>query len=146
LKEAVLQSLATLGTERKFQVIFWGQESTAPVRYPLTGTAYATADNIESTRKQLEEVMAGGATDISAAIKAAFTSDPAAVVVATGKGWDLDDTFAKTVIDARGTIAAKVHTISVGESPASAAFKSVSRQTGGQHKDVSAGELRSLLR
>ncbi len=146
LKEATYQSIASLGPERKFQVIFWSLDGTDVLSYPTSAMAYATPENLDACRKALDEVMASGASDVTPALKAALSRDPQLIVLATGKGWDLGEDFSKTVMDLRAKSAVKIDTISLGESVGTAAYKDLARRTGGRSLDVSGSTLRSVAR
>jgi hypothetical protein len=60
----------------------------------------------------------------------------------TAKGWELDDSFVKSVQATRGGSNTKIHTVSIGGG--SEALERVAKACGGQFKSVSPGELREF--
>ena len=141
LVAATVQSIRSLGADRKFQVIFWdnGQSEAA---YPGGGPQYATPETINAAQRVLEGVVAFGRTDAEPAIKKALAVKPGAIVLVTAKGAELDDAFNQTMThlqkSAGGTT--KIHTIAIGQ-PGEALAK-IALATGGEHKSLTPGELR----
>jgi hypothetical protein len=138
VKEAVLRSIASLGKERRFRIVFWdngGIESWPPVE-----VIDATPENVEAARRAIADVSAFGATSARAAIESAAKNKPDEIVLVTAKGWDLNEEFVKMAETALGSAGSRVHTVSIGE--ASAALQSLSEETGGTAVALSLGELR----
>lgn len=144
LKEAAYKSAASLGSDRMFQIIFWDNGGSVAA-YPSQSTTYATADNIEAARHALDDVSAYGATDIKPALTPALTHSPDTIVIATGKGWDLDDAWVKDVLATRGSSPVKIDTVSLGSNNSSAALKDVAAKTGGEYKEVNSTALQAFI-
>lgn len=148
LKAALIESLTSLGPEREFQVLFWtteGQADAAEFAYPKGGTAKGNPGRVDDLRKQIEDVSAGGATDVGPAIREAMRRDPDAVVIATAKGSQLDEqAFVTPVLDARGGRPVAIHTVDLDRTgDGRPVLEAVAKRTGGQYKHVGPGELRA---
>lgn len=139
LKEAALKSAATLGSQRKFQVVFWNNGTDAA--YPEASTTYATKQNVEAAQRGIDDVYAFGASDAKPAMQKAMARDPSAIVIATAKGYDLDDAWAAEMLAVRGSSAVKIHALDLGTGGQSVALKSLATKTGGQYRQVTAAEL-----
>ena len=141
LKEACYRSIQSLGPQRKFQVIFW-DNGTADAAYPHAGPTFATPANLEAARKALDGVYAHGQSDANAVLVKAFASNPSAVILATGKAYELDESFVRTVEHARKTNRARVHTVALGSAESAGALRLVAKNTGGEFRAVTASNLR----
>lgn len=141
LKEACYRSIESLGSDRKFQVVFWNNGSDEA--YPSRGMIYATKDNVQACEKLFDEVSAFGQTDVQSAMTRAVASDPAVIVLATGKGWQLDDSFAKTVLNIRKDKPIKIHTFALGDGGTNSALRDIATKTGGEFHVVSPADLRA---
>jgi hypothetical protein len=139
LKEATLKSIATLGPERRFQILFWDNGQDPGAFPPLL--SYANPGNLETVRRQTDEVYAFGAADAALVLAKAIAQRPAAIVIATGKGADLDDSFVQMVKDTKKDVPVVIHTFAIGSSGSSTALKSVAEMTGGQYRELSEAEL-----
>lgn len=139
LKEATLKSIESLGPRRRFQVIFWDNGQDAGT-FPALLT-FASEANLTTIRRQIDEVYAFGATDAGPALAKAIKQRPGAIVIATGKGSDLDDSFVQMVKDTKQNVPVVIHTIAIGGSGQSAALKTVADMTGGQYRELSEAEL-----
>ncbi|HEV2295371.1 MAG TPA: hypothetical protein VGR35_16080 [Tepidisphaeraceae bacterium] len=144
LKEATLESIASLGPRRRFQIIFWdnGQD---PGAFPALLT-FASEANLMTIRRQIDEVFAFGATDPGPAFAKAIAQRPAAIVIATGKAADLDDSFVQMIKDTKKNVQVVIHTIGIGGSGQSTALKTVADMTGGQYRELSEAELSKYAR
>jgi hypothetical protein len=141
LKEACYRSLESLGSDRKFQVVFWNNGSDEA--YPSRGTIYATKDNVQACEKLFDEVSAFGQTDVTSAMTRAVASDPAVIVLATGKGWQLDESFTKTVLGIRKDKPIKIDTFALGDAGTNTPLRDVATKTGGEFHVVSPADLRA---
>ena len=141
LKEACYRSIESLGSDRKFQVIFWNNGSEDG--YPARGIVYATKDNIQACKVSLEEISAFGQTDVTSAMTKAVSSNPSAIVLATGKAWQLDESFSKAVLDIRGDKPIKIHAFAIGEGASSTPLRDIATKTGGEFRAVTPAELRA---
>ncbi len=139
LKEATLKSIGSLGPQRRFQIIFWDNGQDAGT-FPALLT-FASEANLTMIRRQTDEVYAFGATDAGPALAKAIKQRPAAVVIATGKGADLDDSFVQMVKDTKKNVQVVIHTVAIGGSGQSSALKTVAQMTGGQYRELSESEL-----
>jgi hypothetical protein len=144
IKDAVLDSIQTLGSDRKFQVIFWNNGSDDA--FPTGSPAYATRTNVESARRTFENIGAFGKSDVASAMDKAIRAKPSTLILITGKAWDLEDSFVEKVMNIRKDADVRIHTIAVGGAGDSGAFKSIADRTQGEYREVMEGELRDLVR
>lgn len=142
LKEATLKSIESLGPRRRFQIIFWDNGQDAGT-FPALLT-FASEANLTTIRRQIDELYAFGATDAGPALAKAIKQRPAAIVIATGKGADLDDSFVQMVKDTKQNVPVVIHAIAIGGSGQSAALKTVADMTGGHYRELSEGELSTI--
>jgi hypothetical protein len=146
LKSATYASIRSLGPNRKFQIVFWHADADSPA-FPADTPTFATPDNALKAEESLSEVAAYGATEWEPALERALKHDPDAIVIATGKGWDLDEAFADSFLAKLDGKDVTVYTISLGsaddESPGLA---KLAAETGGEFRSYSAGALRSASR
>jgi hypothetical protein len=141
-KSLTLKSIQSLGDKRQFQIIFWnnGKDAAFPKSWPV----YATAENIGGAQRAMDEITPHGKTDISSALKSAFAANPADIVIVTGKAWDLDDGFVKTVDKFRDGKDVTIDTISLGDPGSSTALQTVAASTHGSFKALSATDLNDV--
>lgn len=144
LKEATLRSLNSLGPDRKFQIVFWNNGTDEA--FPSGSATYATRPNLEAARRTLDNISAFGATDVASAMTKAMQAKPNLIVLATGKAWDLDESFAQTVLDLRKDSGVRIHAIAVGGSEGSDAFATIAKETGGEFMEINEGQLREKVR
>jgi hypothetical protein len=141
LSNAAIRSIRSLGSDRKFQIIFWdnGQPDNA---FPPGAPQFATPEAVNAARRALESVVAFGRTDVEPALKKALSSKPNVIMLVTAKGAELDDAFADLVINQQKSAGAatRIHTIAIGEP--GEALPRVAQTTGGQHVTLSMSELR----
>lgn len=142
---ATLQSIRTLGRDRRFQVTFWdnGQEV---VTYPAGSPGYATPETIAAAARTIEAVTPFGRSDAIPAIRRAAAARPQAIVLITAKGWELDEGFVQSALLARGDSTATIHTVSIGGTESGEAMEKISRATGGEFRAVSIADLKSFAR
>jgi hypothetical protein len=139
LKEATLRSIASLGPERRFQIIFWDNAQDPGTFPPLL--TYANDANSINIRRQIEDVYAFGATDAAPALKKAIDQRPDAIVLVTGKGADLDDGFVQMVNDTKKDVQVVIHTVAINGSGQSTALKRIAGGSGGEYRELSEAEL-----
>jgi hypothetical protein len=144
LKQAVLRSIPTLGPDRKFQIIFWNNGSEDA--FPSGSPTYATRPNIEGAKRAVENVFAFGKSDVTTSLEKAISANPAAVILVTGKAWDLDDAFVEKVMNGRKDSETRIHTIAIGGVGQSTAFQSIAEKTEGQFRELTEGELRAMMK
>lgn len=141
LKEVTYRSVQSLGGDRKFQVIFWNNGSD--LAYPSGFPGYARNENLTACRRAMEETTAFGQSDAASALNKAFNNKPGVIVLATGKGLDLDSSFVEMVMGLRKSGEVKVHTFALGDAE-SAPLKEIAQRTGGEYRTLSAGALRQF--
>jgi len=142
LKQACYKSIATLGPQRKFQVIFWNNGTDDS--FPTSSPTFATSDSIEAAKKTLDDIAPHGKTDITSAFTKAIAAHPNEVIIATAKAWDLDDSFVTSIQGLRGGSSAKVHTVALSDPGASTALKRIAQNSGGEFRVVGEGELKDF--
>lgn len=145
-KAALLQSLKSLGPERRFQVVFWTVEKGDVLAYPNSGTALATPENIAKLQALLgEEIYPHGATEPKAALTKALKSRPDVVVLIPIKGLPGDlSSFAKDIFDLRRSLQkdVKIHCFSLAQPQWSPALDQIAPVTGGVYRDIPLNKLR----
>lgn len=143
VKDAVYNSVRSLGPFRRFQIIFWERPGEGIIAYPETGPGFATKEEVEAARTRFEDVVSYGTTDLKPSLDKATAAGPTAIVLTTAKGFQLDENTGATVQAALKGSPIKVHTFSLGEEE-SAVLKQIAEQTGGTHRRMSYNQLRQF--
>jgi hypothetical protein len=141
LKEVTYKSIGSLGAERKFQVIFWNNGSDEA--YPPGLPAYATRENLAACRRAFEDVAAFNQSDAVPALTKAVANRAGEIMLATGKGADLESSLVEQVMSIRKNNPVKVHTFALGDAE-SPVLRDIANRTGGQYKTVPAATLRTF--
>jgi hypothetical protein len=141
LKDAAIKSIGSLGPDRKFQILFWNDGSGA---YPDKSTTYANKENIDAAQKTIEDVAPFGQSDVKTAMQSAMAQHPDVLIIATGKGFDLDNKWFDDVMAIRGSSPVKIDTYSLDTNGETAALKKLAAQTGGSYHELTTGELRAF--
>lgn len=150
LKAALYESLRSLGSDRNFQVIFWpraGEGGGAAVNvnefaYPKGNFAKANADRLKDCEGMVGDVSANGTTDLGPALREAMRRSPKVIVIATAKGYNLDDKVVQQVERARGGKTVKIHTVDLNrDGDGRTVLRAISDQTGGTYKHVPPSSL-----
>ena len=107
LKNAAYKSVETLGPDNEFAIIFWKRSTDSgleDVSFPIKGTvARRRRGSSTPARQKFEDLTASGATEIDDAINAAMARKPDEIVIATPKGYLLEENVLAAVDRARGT-------------------------------------------
>ena len=146
LKNAAYKSVESLGPDNEFAIIFWKRSTDSgleDVSFPLNGVAKATPRQLEACRRKFEDLTASGATEIDDAINAAMARKPEEIVIATPKGYLLEENVLSAVDRARGTSPVKIHTIGLGSGGSSTVLKAIAQKTGGTYREIPEKELRA---
>ncbi len=137
IKTILLQSAKSLGPERRFSVLLWNNGSDDS--FPISGTVYATGEELGKLGNWLDNVSIGRATSIDTALANAIYQSPKEIVILTAKGDQLDDEFAATVSKIRGTKTTALHCVSINSD--SDGLKKVARESGGKYLRMSGTDL-----
>jgi hypothetical protein len=142
MKSAVFKSIDSLGSDRRFQILFWNPDTKT---YP-TGkqTAFAVRDNIEVARKKLDDVMAAGSTDPLNALKIAVADNPGAIILVTAKAGDLDDSLVDQVMAIRGASTAKIDCIAINGVAGDSALAQIASKSGGKFVVLPEAQLKAF--
>jgi hypothetical protein len=142
MKSAVFKSIESLGSDRRFQILFWNPDTKS---YP-TGpqTAFAIKDNIDVARKKLDDVMALGSTDPLHALKNAVADNPGEIILITAKGGDLDDSLVEQVMTTRGNSTARIDCIAINGQPGDTALARIAAKTGGKFVPLPEAQLKAF--
>jgi hypothetical protein len=146
LKNAAYKSVETLGDDREFAIIFWKRSTDSgleDVSFPIKGTVRATKNELDACKKKFEDLTASGATEIDDAINAAIARNPDEIVIATPKGYLLEENVLAAVDRARGTSSVKIHTIGLGSGGSSSVLKTIAQKTGGTYREIPEKDLRA---
>ncbi len=146
MRAAVVKSLESLGTSRKFQVILWAAKDTPqppPQFFPNNGPGTADTKNISDCAKWMEnDVQTGTQTVVSPALDKAFKSKADVIMLVPVKSF-LDDGFHPNIMKMRGKDKTKIHAFSLAQPELGEVLKKVAKDTGGAYHDVTREELRA---
>ena len=134
LQRAVIRSVTSLGTSRKFQVRYWTAEGESPALPPAP--AEANAANIARLTLWMGDVAGGRATDASQSLDAALSVNPAEIVLVTGKAWQLDESFANEATVKLASSKTRVHAVALGGSSGNDALARFAAKSGGTFVDM----------
>jgi hypothetical protein len=145
LMNAVYRSIASLGTDRQYQIIFWNNNDNreADVLYPPTGLASAGPTAAEAAKLATQNVVPFGQSTPVSALQKAEAQNPAAIVLATAKSWDLDEQFQKDVLGAHKNHSTRIDTLVIGPDD-NDVMKAIAKATGGTYQKLTSGELAAL--
>jgi hypothetical protein len=144
LKSALINSLHSLGPERRFQVIFWNVVGQPVTAFPADGLAPATVENIAACEKFLGEIFPAGQTQ--APIEKAFNSGAESVVLVPIKSDLLDDSLQKDLAKVRKQgMTANLYCLTIAQPSIASALKKIVAEAKGTYKDVSLQDARNSL-
>jgi hypothetical protein len=144
LKAACVRSIRTLGDRRRFQVIFW-DNGTGPAAWPADSLTAATPPALEEARRELERAYPFGQSVAESALIRALDQKPDVIVLATGKGWDLQDDFVSMVMQLhKRSPRTQIHTFAIGSSGDSRALATIAERTGGNYQEFPISRLRAF--
>ncbi len=142
LQAAVLNSLATLQQNRRFQIRYWSADGDSPA-FPLT-----PGETSEYNRKKAAEwmsgIIGGQSTDAVASLDAALAVKPSEIVLITGKAWQMDDSFTNQAVVKLTGKNIRVHVVSLGTTSSEDPLSRLASKTGGIYLSLSSGELEQL--
>ncbi len=144
LKLLTLQSIKSLTADRKFQILFWEVHGEV-VAYPETNPTVAGDISLTEASRKLDDVAAIGSSSIGPALKKAAAANPSAIIIATGKGDDLDDKFIAEV-DANRPPGAKIYTFALGYDHPVRVLQTIAAKTVGEYRTISDAQLRELTK
>jgi hypothetical protein len=141
VKDATIKSARTLGSDRKFAILFWNNGTDGA--YPDGTTTFATKESVDAAEKATDTVFANGQSDVKIAFEKAIALHPDEIILATGKGWDLDNAWLDAILAIRGSSPVKIHTFNVdlGGDGSSAPLKRLAEKTGGTYHDLTKQQL-----
>ena len=141
----VVDSAASLGPTRRFQVVFWDGAGTAtPGEHDAPDRLRpADAGAVDLARRRFAEISASGQTEVGPALARAVAQGPAELVIATAKGWQLDDAFAAQVVGAVAGTPIRVHAFALGGGD-SVGLRGAAERTGGTFAELDLDRLRAL--
>jgi hypothetical protein len=84
VKAATVESVKSLGTDGKFAIIMWNNESPE-FAFPSNGFLNATTVEVGHVEKELDGVQATGASSMHDALERAMARKPASIILITGK-------------------------------------------------------------
>lgn len=146
LKVITLRAAASLGHERQFAIVFWSAGGS-DISYPTRGLAHSVDESLSAAKRTLEDVIPFGQTDALGPLETALAHGVDAVVIATAKGFDLDESWAERAMQIRGSSrspAAVIHAVSIGSAPESAGLRRLADRTGGRYVELSPSAVREL--
>jgi hypothetical protein len=144
VKEAAYKSIESLGSDRKFQVLLWDNDTTQ-AGYPGGSATFSTKENLEACRRALEDVTAEHQSTINAPLARAVAEGPDSIVIVTAKGFELDDTFTTGVQSILKNNSIKLYTFSIQDDGQGDCLplQKLAKQTGGEYKSLSDGAVRA---
>jgi hypothetical protein len=146
VKAACFKAVDQFGPARKFQVILWDNDSSGAAEFPVGQMQDATAGNTTQLRQYFQDAIATGRSHLSGVLKEAASRNPQEIVIVTGKGaddLDEDDAAVLQSMVGKNIRIDAVQVYPVSPSP-NKVLQEVSRQTGGQFRNVSGPELRDF--
>lgn len=146
VKAACFKSIDQFGPSRKFQVILWDNDASGPAEFPVAQLLDATAGSTSELRRYFQDAVATGRSHLSGVLKEAASRTPQEMVIVTGKGaddLDDDDAAALQSMVGKNIRIDVVQVYPVSPSP-NKVLQDVSRQTGGQYRNISASELNAF--
>jgi hypothetical protein len=144
IKTGLINSLHSLGPQRRFQVIFWDVPGQPVAAFPPEGLAQATEENIVACDKFLAEIFPVGQTQ--APIGKAFASGAEAVVLVPVKTELLDDSLQKDLAKVRKEgKSAKLYCLTIGHPNIVTALRKIIVDAKGTYKDISLQDARNSL-
>jgi hypothetical protein len=128
LKPALINSVRSLGPNRKFQVILWQVQGQSTPVFPKDGMGPAF-----------------GQTKGPHAMEKAYKLNPQAIVLVPIKGIlrEDDEDFATAMMKPRGNSTAKVYSFTLAQTALSAPLREIANQTNGAYHDVPLDDLRN---
>jgi transposase-like protein len=143
-KEAAYKSIQSLGSDRKFQVLLWDNDTTA-AGYPSGSTTFATKENLAACQRALEDVTAEHQSTIDGPLARAVAEAPDSIVIVTAKGFELDDSFTTAAESILKSSPIKLYTISIQDEGQAdcAPLQKLAKQSGGVYKSLSDGAIRA---
>jgi hypothetical protein len=145
LKQLVYKSVRSLGPSRTFQIIFWDRAGEKPVAYPENKLALASEKEVNAAVKRFEDVVSYGTTDLKPTLERALKLNPQVIVIASAKGFSLEESNAAMVKSVVKGKAVTIHTFAIGESD-SATLKQIAAQNGGEYRQITPPQLRELAK
>lgn len=145
LMAAVYRSIASLGSERQYQIIFWSNPDNgeSELLYPPTALGDAGSAAAEAAKRAVGDIVAFGQSSPVSAMKKAMAQHPAVIVLVTAKSWDLDEQFQKEVLETHNNSATKIDTLAIGPED-NDIMKAIAQQTGGTYQKLTSQELAEL--
>jgi len=140
MKQALVNSVKSLGPERRFAVVFFYLEGSQPAAFPKDGLVQATPSNIADLQTFLDDVYGVGRTLMSSAVKHASQTGAEAAIFVPIKTF-VDEGFPGAVMSNRGHL--KVHCVTLAQAHLAPVMQKVARETGGSYRDVTIPELRA---
>ena len=144
LKTITLKSIQSLTADRKFQIVFW-QIRGSVTTYPESGATVAGDISINEATRKLDDVTAFGSSTIGPALQKAAAVNPDTIIIATGKGEDLDDSFV-TEVNANKPPGAKIYAFAMGNDHPIKPLQQVASQNGGEYRTISDPQVRAMAR
>jgi hypothetical protein len=142
-KQALLRSVRSLGSNKKFAVVFWYMEGNKPMAFPPSGLKPATPENINELQEFFDQIYVIGQTKTSLALDHACKAGAEAVVLVPMKIL-LDDGFVNGVMTARGKSKAKLYCVTLEQPDLATWLKKIASSTHGAYRDVPLAEARRI--
>ena len=134
MREAAVRSLASLGPDRRFQVIFWDVDGEL-IALPEEGMQPASEQRIAAVVQRIQGIGAYGASSPVSALRKALAAKPAAIFFASGK-WGLDSDLAQ-ILDVVKDSRVPIHTFCLNPAAGSPkAMQDIATKTGGTYSEV----------
>jgi hypothetical protein len=97
---------------------------------------------IDAAREQFADVIAAGRASADGPVARAAKSKPAAIVLVTGKAFDLEEDLVGKVQQAVAGSTTKVHAVALRSDDGNTVLKDIASKTHGEYRIVTAPELR----
>ncbi|MGF1632531.1 MAG: hypothetical protein ACFCVE_01670 [Phycisphaerae bacterium] len=150
LRDSALAAAGQLDAEDTFKILFWADARSIDGRVgdvEGTGEAWLSSSpaDVELARERIRNVGAVFSSEPWKALSMALAGSPDELLIATGKGWQLEPGFSDRVLEARGVGTTRIHVVALGDEPDNDHLRRLAEATGGVYRhvpDLAAGVLR----
>jgi hypothetical protein len=145
LKRVVYASARSLGPSRAFQIIIWDRANEGIVAYPEKRPGRASEKEVQKATKRFEDVVSYGTTDLKPTLERALKSNPKVIVIASAKGFSLEESNAAMVKSLVKGKSVQIHTFAISETD-SATLKKIAADNGGEYRQITPQQIREMAK
>jgi hypothetical protein len=146
VKEATFKSIESLGPNRQFAIVFWGPPRERNMRqwsFPDKGVAPATPQQVQSCRDKFANLDTASTTDVTSAIRQAYSLKPDMIFLMTAKGSGLEDRFGRSIDSAgRNYPGVNIYTIDLANGAGQKVLEPIANKSHGTYTSLSPADVR----